>query len=198
MVKLFKSTLNKTIDTTRRTPSLIELQTFFVDAVRIVNDRPLTTVSDHPNDLAPITPSCFLGQHLSPNTPLCGFHDKGDLRKDFLYNATPVHCFWLSWMQSYIPTLQGRSKWRTLASNLVAMQLVLVGDAEDLFKKGTYRLGGIHSLHPQIRKGKEIVRHATVAVIDKTNSAAGSGQVNTTFRTIRKLLLCSNMLNCEL
>ena len=57
---------------------------------------PITTVSDHPNDLSPLTPSCFLGQHLSPNTPLSGYHDKGDLRKDYIYNATLAHRFWLS------------------------------------------------------------------------------------------------------
>ena len=73
MVKIFKSALNKTLENSRRTPNLIELQTFFLDAVRIVNDRPLTSVSDQPNDLSPITPSSFLGQHLSPNTPLRGY-----------------------------------------------------------------------------------------------------------------------------
>ena len=40
-----------------RTPSLIELQTFFINAVRIVNDRPLTSVGNHPKDLSPIIPS---------------------------------------------------------------------------------------------------------------------------------------------
>ena len=64
MVKLSKNALNKTMENARRTPALIELQTFVVDAVRIVNDRPLTTVSDQQNDLLPITPSCFLGPEL--------------------------------------------------------------------------------------------------------------------------------------
>ena len=41
LVKLFKSALFKVVDNTRRMPSLIELQTFFSDAERIVNDRPL-------------------------------------------------------------------------------------------------------------------------------------------------------------
>ena len=48
-----------------------------------MNDRPLTTLSDQPNDLCPITPSSFLGQHLGPNTPLCGLHDQGGLRNDY-------------------------------------------------------------------------------------------------------------------
>ena len=187
MVKLFKNALSRTMDNCRRTPSLIELQTFFIDAVRIVNDRPITTVSDHPNDLSPLTPSCFLGQHLSPNTPLGGYHDKGDLRKDYIYNATLAHRFWLSWIKSYIPTLQARNKWRTLGSNLVPGQLVLVGDAEDLSRKGAYRLVRIHCLHPQIRIGKEIVRRATVAVIAKNSPEGDSNKVEYILRDLSKI-----------
>ena len=61
MVKLFKNALLQVMGRARRKSTLIELQTFASDAVRIVNDRPLTTPSDQPNDLKPITPSCFLG-----------------------------------------------------------------------------------------------------------------------------------------
>ena len=93
MVKLFKNSLSKVLFDARRKPSLIELQTFFFDAVRIINDRPLTTPSDQPNDLCLITPSSFLGQHLAPNTPICDVHDKGDLRKDCVYNSTLVQRF---------------------------------------------------------------------------------------------------------
>ena len=59
--------------------------------MRIVNDRPLTSLSDKLNDLAVITPSSFLGQGLAPNTPLRAFYDWGDLRRDFLYNTTLAH-----------------------------------------------------------------------------------------------------------
>ena len=148
MVKLVKNALHQVLGEARRKPSLIELQTFASDAVRIVNDRPLTTLSDKPNDLKPLTPSCFLGQHLAPNTPVSTFHDKGDLRKDYLYNASLAQKFWSCWMKSYLPTLQGRAKWRTLRNNLTVGQLVLVGDAEDLSKRGAYRLGRVHCLHP--------------------------------------------------
>ena len=61
MIKLFKTTLSKFFNFSRRKPSLIELQTFTSDAVRIVNDRPLTTLSRASNDLSPFSPSCFLG-----------------------------------------------------------------------------------------------------------------------------------------
>ena len=82
MVKLFKDA------TSRRKPSITEIQTFTSDTVRIVNNRPLTSLSDKLNDWAVITSSSFLGQGLAPNTPLSTFHNRGDLRPDFLYNTT--------------------------------------------------------------------------------------------------------------
>ena len=90
-------------------------------------------------------------------------------------------------MQSYLPSLQGRNKWRTLKDNLVPGQLVLVGDAVDIAHRGAYRLGRIHCLPPQIRKGKEIVRRATVAVIAKTNASSDSCQSEYVLRDISKI-----------
>ena len=182
MVKLFKSALSRVLEPVRRKPSLIELQTFFSDAVRSVNDRPLTTLCDQPNDLCPITSSTFLGQHLSLNTPVCTVHNNGDLRRDFVYNSTLAHRFWLRWMKAYLPSLQGRRKWRTLRNNLVPGQLVLVGGA-DIAGRGSYRLGRIHRLHPQTRKGKEIVRRATIAVMG--NNA--SGEIEYVLRDLAKI-----------
>ena len=83
MIKLFETTLSKVFNFSRRKPSLIELQTFTSDAVRIVNDRPLTTLSSAPNDLSPFSPSCFLGQRLAPYTPSAPFIIAGIY--DYLY-----------------------------------------------------------------------------------------------------------------
>ena len=99
MVKLFKTMLHKVMDDARRLPILIELQTFTVETIRIVNDRPLPTSSDQPNDLLPITPSCFLEQKLAPCTPLGEPHNNGDLRRDYIHNSTLAHQFWLSWIK---------------------------------------------------------------------------------------------------
>ena len=54
----------------QRLPFLIELQTFFLNAICIVNDRPLTSASSKLNDLSPLTSSCFSGQWLAPYTLL--------------------------------------------------------------------------------------------------------------------------------
>ena len=57
MVKLYKNALSRILTNALRKPSLIKLQTFTSDAVRIVNDQLLTTLSDKPHHLAPLTPS---------------------------------------------------------------------------------------------------------------------------------------------
>ena len=75
-------------------------------------------------------------------------------------------------MQGYLPTLQGRNKWRVTRENLKPGQLVLVGDAEDLSYRGAYRLGRIERLHPQIRNAKELVCRATVTVLGKGSSGS--------------------------
>ena len=186
MVKLFKTALRQVIGRARHKPTLIELQTCASDAVRIVNDRPLTTLSDQPNDLLVITPSCFLGQKLTPSTPVGTFHEKGDLRRDYMYNSTLAHQFWLIWIKGYLTSLQGRKKWRAVKENLYPGQLVLVGDAEDIAKRGLYRLGRIHCLHPQIRKGKEIVRRATVAVL-ANHSGSEAGKIQYILRDVSKI-----------
>ena len=92
----FKNALGRVLQDVRWRPSLIELQIFVSDAVRIVNDCPLTTVSSHLNDLVPISPSFFLGQRLAPNFPLGAFHDQGGLRQDYQFNVHLAHKFWIS------------------------------------------------------------------------------------------------------
>ena len=105
MVKLFKTALRQVIWRARRKPTLIEMQTYASDAVRIVNDRPLTTLSDQSNDLLVITPSCFLGQKLAPSTPVGTFNEKGDLHRDYMYNSTLAYQFWLIWIKRLLDKL---------------------------------------------------------------------------------------------
>ena len=89
-------------------------------------------------------------------------------------------------MTEYLPTLQRRNKWRVTQKNLTPGQLVLLGDAEAVFHWGTYRLGRSHRVHPQVCKGKELVRRATVAVLSK-NSTAGSCDIEYVLRDLSKI-----------
>ena len=85
-------------------------------------------------------------------------------------------------MKGNLPSLQGRSKWKTIQKNLVPGQLVLVGDSEDLTGRGAYRLGRVHRLHPQIQQGREVVRRATVAVLSNA-----SGELEYVLRDLAKI-----------
>ena len=183
MIKLIKNSLGRALEGVRRKPSFIELQTFVSDAVRIVNDRPLTAVSSVLNDLSPLTPACFLGQQLAPNTPVGAFHNTGDLRRDYHYNATLAHKSSKCWIKGCLPTLQGRNKWRVTQKNLFVGQLVLVGDADNISKRGAYRLGRVHRVYPQTYKGREIVCRATTAVLKNS----GSGDIEYVLRDIFKI-----------
>ena len=86
-------------------------------------------------------------------------------------------------MKSYLPTLQGRNKWRKLQPNLVSGQLVLLGDAEDISGREAYRLGRIHCLRPHTRQGKGVVCRATVAVFSNSKS----GEIEHVLRDLSKI-----------
>ena len=66
-------------------------------------------------------------------------------------------------MRDYVPTLQDKTKWRVTRNNICHGQLV--EDAESISKRGTYRLCRLHQAHQLGRKGKMLVRGATVAVL---------------------------------
>ena len=87
----------------------------------------------------------------------------------------------MSWVKGYLSTLQARVKWRVTKNNLVLGQLVLVGDSDDFVHRGSYRLGRVHEVHPQLRSGVNIVRRATVAVLNK------SGGIDYVLRDISKI-----------
>jgi len=152
--------------------------------VRIVNDRPLTTVSSHPNDLNPISPSSFLGQQLAPNTPVSAFNERGDLRRDYVYNTTlALISFGKPGSKVTSRPYKDEKSGVFTRQNLIPGQLVQTADPGDITKRGAYRLGRVHCVHPQLRKGKEIVRRATIEVL-KSN---GSGEIEYLLRDLSKI-----------
>ena len=74
-------------------PNLIELQTYVLNSTRLVNDRPLTPLSDDPKDYSAISPSSLLTPAFHPSTPVGAPHDKDDLRRDYRFNVALVHRF---------------------------------------------------------------------------------------------------------
>ena len=78
------------------------------------------------------------------------FSRSGRFKAGYRYNAAFAKKSWQAWIKGYFPTLQVRGKWHVAGQNLIPAQLVLVGDAEDISKRGTYLLERVNLIFPQI------------------------------------------------
>ena len=70
------------------------LQTFFVEIESILNNRPLTQVSDDPNDLSPLTPMSLLHGSIDPVFPLDVFIESDGYRRSWRRVQLLADRFW--------------------------------------------------------------------------------------------------------
>lgn len=106
-----------------------ELHTICCQAEAVINSRPLTPLSNDPNDLTPLTPGHFLiGRNLTTVA-------EPTLQNSKLSALKRYHCiqfiqqqFWSRWQNEYIKQLQLRSKWNRPLTNLQENDLVLLKD----------------------------------------------------------------------
>ena len=104
------------------------LATLFTEVECIVNGRPLTKLSDHPDDFTPITPNSLLIMKQGPYMPPGRFDSDDVYRKIWRHTQHLVNRFWRSWMRLYLPSLQARCKWRMKRGNISKGDLVLLLD----------------------------------------------------------------------
>ena len=118
------------------------LSTFLTEVEGLLNSRPLTPVSDDPEDLEALTPNHFLIGRASPNLPPGVFSDSSvTSRKRWRHAQRLVHHFWTRWRREYLPTLTVRHKWMTDGRNIQTGDLVLV--AEDNVPRGLWTMGRV-------------------------------------------------------
>eukprot|EP00794_Sanderia_malayensis_P012475 gene12475-biopygen9944 len=105
------------------------LHTFMCEAEAVINARPLTKVSDDPQDLNALTPNhlLLLRSNATFSPGLFSKHDVYAYRrwKQIQYM---VNQFWKRWVKEYLPILQQRQKWFTEKRNLAIGDIVLVAD----------------------------------------------------------------------
>ena len=131
--------------------------TFCNNAVRVINERPFTALSDDHRDFTVVIPASLLTPDLDPYPPVGTAHEKDHLKRDYRFSLVLVDKFWRDWVAFYLPTLQGRNKWREVAENLQEGRLVMVGDSKDLAKRRRYRVERVTEVFPKKRHGKLIV-----------------------------------------
>ncbi|XP_033213910.1 uncharacterized protein LOC117170976 [Belonocnema kinseyi] len=110
-VKSFKQHLIKTVDNTLLTYD--QLETYVVEIEAILNSRPISPLSNDPNDLLPLTPRHFLIRS-SLSTILQANLEKiptGRLSAWQHVQMLRQH-FWRRWHREYLHQLTTRSKWQ--------------------------------------------------------------------------------------
>ena len=104
------------------------LRTFFCEAESIVNSRPLTKMSDDPNDDLPLTPAHFLMTGDGPDLSIGQFSIADKYRRRWRYIQHLTDVFWRRYVNQYIPELQRRQRWTDNKPNFKIGDLALLVD----------------------------------------------------------------------
>ena len=119
----------------------LELRTFLAEIESIVNNRPITAVSDDPADFAALTPNHFLLQRATQLPPGVFVSEDKFSRRRWRKVQFLVDHYWKRWVREYLPALQRRPKWVKLRRNVQPGDLVLI--AEDNMVRNRWRLGRV-------------------------------------------------------
>ena len=103
------------------------LQTLLCETEQILNNRPLTPVSEDPHDLDVLTPNhlLLLGENISM-TPGSFTSTDNYVKRRWRQVQHLANVFWSRWTKEYIPLLQQRQKWIQPHRNLAIGDLVLL------------------------------------------------------------------------
>ena len=149
LVKSVKKALYRTLDpkgkTKRSNPTDLQLAALFADVERFVNSRPITYVSNDPDDVETLTPFHFWVQRRSPVIPL-GDYSRPNFQDRFKQIQHLANVVWQQWIKLYLPSLISRKKWKTEEKNLEVNDVVLIGEAGPLC--GEWKLGRIIETYP--------------------------------------------------
>ena len=128
-IKSCKNHLRKVVGTQALT--FEELYTVLTQIESIMNSRPLTPLSNDPNDVTALTPDHFL-----IGAPLTALPDSVPnketasvtLKQRWLLTQQMVNYFWKRWSKEYLTTLNQRNKWKIQTRSLQVGDMVLVAE----------------------------------------------------------------------
>eukprot|EP00063_Salmo_salar_P064092 XP_014038927.1 PREDICTED: uncharacterized protein LOC106592141 [Salmo salar] len=118
------------------------LQTALCEVEAIMNDRPITTVTNDPNDLEPLTPNHLLHLKAKPVLPP-GLFQRSDLysRRRWKQVQYITDLFWKRWIREYLPLMQERNKWNKTKRNFSPGDLVVIVD--DTAPRNSWLMGHV-------------------------------------------------------
>ena len=169
-IACLKSIFNSTLKLMgRHHLSREEFSTFMQEAVSTVNATPLWSVSNHPDDPAPLCPANLLTLKDHPNPPPIESFSKEDLFQGGKRRWRRVlylgQQFWVRWKKHYLLELQERNRWRKPNKNIKVGDLVLIKGKS---KRNQWPLGRIKST--QLSKDG-LVRRVLIHTVSKEGKA---------------------------
>lgn len=124
-VKSAKNLLLRSVATASLTYE--ELDTVVIEIEGILNSRPITPMSNNPNDLNALTPGHFLiGEPLNTQTNISSKQSKMSLLTRWKLVTHLKEEFWRRWSREYLCELQYRHKWKTRNVNVKPGDMVIV------------------------------------------------------------------------
>ena len=119
--------------------------TFLCEVEKILNDRPLTVLSDDPGDEAPLTSNLIL--LLRGNSCQSLFADERSEVKRYHRQAQYLaSIFWKRWIHEYVPSLICRQKWFVPRRNLKVDDVVLMSG--EGYSRGNWPLARVVEVYP--------------------------------------------------
>ena len=122
-----------------------ELQTVMCEIEAVVNNRPITKVSDDKNDEEPLTPSHLLSLGSTGTLPPVIGENGDQYRRRWKFIQHLVDRFWRRWSREYLPSIQHRRKWVTDSPNAHVGDLVLIMD--ELTQRNQWAMGRVVGLN---------------------------------------------------
>ena len=113
-----------------RSISRDEFTTFLAEATSIVNNTPLSDISEDPNDPVPLSPAMLLTLKSCPNPATLEDYTERDIlaygKRRWRRIQYLAEQFWIRWRKEYIQNLQPRRKWLHQKPSLKTGDVVLV------------------------------------------------------------------------
>lgn len=118
------------------------LHTLFCEVEFIINDRPITRISNDANDVEALTPNHLLLMKRQPSLPP-GLFQREDMYSKRRWRQVQYlsDVFWKRWVKEYLPLLQGRQKWLNVKKNLKPGDVVLIVD--ESAPRGSWVMGKV-------------------------------------------------------
>ena len=141
------------------------LSTLLCEVEKILNDLPLTSLSDHPDNPEPLTPNKLLLLKSNSCLPLDVFTDQDKYSKRWCQAQCLANAFWKRWMKDYLPVLQRKQKCYFPRRNFAIGDLVLVIDEK--VPRGRWPMGLVQEVFPDSNGHVRSVRVKTASSVCK-------------------------------